>query len=147
AERVVPVQHPVDVAELVDDNPLARFLGCGQLRRAQLPPERRHLDGLETEPDVRQTEAAADYPAVPEEAFDLIRVGVGADIEIFWPAPEQQVPYAAPDQVCGVVALMEPVEDLQRVGIDLLARDRVFGARHDHRNRHRSAIVTKRYGR
>ena len=56
-----------------------------------------------------------------------------ADVEVLRPAPEQQVADAAADEVGDVVVLMEPVEHLQRVGVDLAARDRVLGARHDDR--------------
>ena len=49
-----------------------------------------------------------------------------ADVEILRPAAEQQIADAAADQVRDVVMLVEPVEDFERVGIDVAARDRVL---------------------
>ena len=124
--------------------PRCGFFGRGQFRGRQLPAERRDLDGLGAEADVREPEPPADDPAVLEQPLDLVRVRVGADVEVLRPAAEQQVADAAADEVGDVVVLVEPVENLQRVRIDLFAGDRVLGARHDHRNGHRERIVTKR---
>ena len=99
-----------------------------ELRLAHLPAERRHLDRLLPELDVRETEAAADDPAVAEEALDLVRVGRRADVEVLGAAAEQQVPDAAADEVGDVVELPQPVEDFEGVWIDVLARERVLRA-------------------
>ena len=57
--------------------------------------------------DVREPEAPADDPAVPEQPLDLVRVRVGADVEVLRPAAEQQVADAAADEVGDVVAAAE----------------------------------------
>ena len=80
--------------------------------------ERGHFDRLVAELDVRETEAPADDPAVPEQLLDLVRMRRGADVEVLGPAVEQQVADAAPDEIRRVVRLVEPVEHLERVGVD-----------------------------
>ena len=67
-----------------------------------------------------------------------------ADVEVLRPAAEQQVADAAADEIGDVVGLPQPVENLQRVGIDVAARDRVLGARNDPRFDHRAALYQKR---
>ena len=74
------------------------------------------------------------------ETFDFVRVSGCADIEILWLSAQKQIADTPSDEIRPVVMLLEPVENLQRIGIDLFAGDRVFGARHDHRSRHRSAL-------
>ena len=91
-----------------------------------LPAERRDLDRLRPEADVRQPEPPADDPAVPEQALDLVRMRRRADVEVFRPPAEQQVADAAADEVGDVVVLVQPVQHLERVGVDLLPRDRVL---------------------
>ncbi len=63
-----------------------------------------------------------------------------ADVEVLRPAAEQQVADAAADEVGDVVGLAQPVEHLERVGIDVAARERVLGARDDPRLSHRRAL-------
>ena len=123
--------------------PSSRLFGRGQFLSSQLAAEGGDLDGLGAEPDVREPEAPADDPAVPEQPLDLVRMRGRADVEVLRPAAEQQVADAAADEVGDVVVLVEPVENLQRVRVDLFAGDRVLGARHDHRNPS-ERIVTKR---
>ena len=102
-----------------------------------LAAERRDLDHLGAELDVREPEAAADDPAVPEQLLDLIRMRRRADVEVLGPAPEQEVANAAADQIGDVVGLPQPVEHFQRVGVDVAARERVLRARNDPRFDHR----------
>ena len=66
-----------------------------------------------------------------------------ADVEIFRAPAEQQIADAAADQVGDVIALPQPVEDLEGVGIDHGARDRMLGARNDPRFGHRGALYQK----
>ena len=47
-----------------------------------------------------------------------------ADVEVLRPAAEQQVADAAADEVRDVIELAEAIEDFQRVGVDVAARDR-----------------------
>ena len=95
---------------------------CGLLRRqfllAQQPAERCDFDRLRAELDVRQSEAAADDPAVPEHALHFVRMRRGADVEILGPSPEQQIANAAADEIRDVVELTEARQHFQRVGID-----------------------------
>ena len=62
----------------------------------------------------------------------------------FGPAAEQQVADAAADQIRDVVELPQAIEHLQRVGIDVAARDRMLRARDDPRFDHRAALYQKR---
>ena len=93
---------------------------------------------------MREAEAAPDDPAVPEQPLDLVGVRRRADVEVLRTAAEQQIAHAAAHEVGDVVVLVETIENLQRVGIDMSARDRVFGARDDDRDRPSERIVTKR---
>ena len=65
---------------------------------------------------------------------------VGADVEVLRPAAEQQVADAAADQIGDVVVLLQPIQDPQRVRIDVPARDRVSLARDDHGAGHGSGL-------
>ena len=87
--------------------------------RVDLPAERRDLDRLRAELDVRQPEAAPDDPAVAKELLDLVRVCGRADVEVLRPPAEQEVSHAPAHQIRDVIVLVEPVEDLESVGIDL----------------------------
>ncbi len=109
-----------------------------------LAAERRHFDDLLSESHVRQPEAAPDDPAVPKQLLDLIGMRRRPDVEILWPAAEQQIAHAAAHEVRGVVELSEPIEDLQRIGVDVAARDRMLRARNNPRFDH-ERIVPRRY--
>ena len=93
-----------------------------------LAAEGRDLDDLLTEFDVRKPESPADDPAVPEQFFDLIGMGRCPDVEVFRPSSEQQVAYAAADEIGDVVALTQSVENLQRIGVNI-ARGRACALR------------------
>ncbi len=110
-----------------------------------LPPERRDLDHLLSELDVREPEPPADDPAVPEQLLDLIRVCGRSDVEIFRTAAQQQIPDAAADQIGGVLALPQAIENFERVGIDVAAGDGVLVSRHDPRFDHRAALYQMRH--
>jgi hypothetical protein len=56
---------------------------------------------------------------------------------------EQQIANAAADQVRGVVELTQPVEDLECIGIDVAARDRMFLARNDPRFDHEGIVPSR----
>ena len=75
--------------------------------RVDLPAERRDLDRLRAELDVREPEAPPDDPAVAEQLLDLVRMRRGADVEVLRPAAEQQVADAAADEVRDVVVLVQ----------------------------------------
>src|SRR5581483_837519 len=105
-----------------------------------LTPERGDFDHHGTELDVRQAEAAADDPAVAEELLDLIRMRRRTDVEIFGMTAEEEVADAAADEVGDVIALPEPIEDFQRVRIDVTPRDRMLITRYHPRFDHRAAL-------
>ncbi len=108
---------------------------------ADLAPERGHLDRLGAEADVRQAEAAADDPAVPEEPLHLVRVGR---------ACRCRSPSAA-GRAAGRARCRRPGRRRSRSGAAgrapsarrgrSAARNRVLRARHDDRITHRSQIV------
>ena len=108
--------------------------------RCDLAAKRSDLDDLGAELDVRQSEPAADDPAVAEELLDLIRVRRCPDVEIFGTAPEQQIAHTAANQVGNVIVLPQSIEDLERVGIDVAPRERMLGARNDPRGGHRRIV-------
>ena len=75
-----------------------------------------------------------------EELLDLVRMGGGADIEILRSMSQEQIADAAAHEAGEVVVLVQPVQHPECVGVDLLARDRVLPARHDHRLAHWPAL-------
>ena len=84
-----------------------------------LAAERAGFNDLAPENDVGQAEAPPDEKTVAEEAADVVRAGVGADVEILGGAAEQEVADAAADQVGEVPRVGEPVEDFECVGVDV----------------------------
>jgi hypothetical protein len=120
---------------------LERLLGFGcQSRRIDLPAERRHLDRLRSELDVCKPEPAADDPAVAKQLLDLVGMRRRADVEVLRTPVQQQVTHAAADEICDVIVLVKPVENFERVRIDVAPRDRVLGSRHDGRLNHQSRL-------
>ena len=81
----------------------------------------RHLDDFRAELHVRQAEPPPDDPAVPEQPLHLVRVRRRADVEILRRPAEKQIAYAAAHEIRDVVELLKPVEDLERVRVDVLA--------------------------
>jgi hypothetical protein len=124
-----------------------RRIGCRHavlhhfLAGLDLPTERRNLDDLGSEPDVREAKPSTDDPAIPEELFDLVGMGRRPDVEILRPPPEQQVADASADEIRNVIGLSQPIEYLQRIGIDVTSRDDMPFPRHDPRLHHRIGIV------
>ncbi len=80
-----------------------------------LPAEGRDLHDVAAEAHVRQAEAPAHDEAVAEQALDLLRVGVRPDVEVLGLARQQEVAHAAADEVGGVAAGLQAVEDLEGV--------------------------------
>jgi len=109
-------------------------VGDDLFARRQLTPERCDLDDLGAELDVREPEAAADDPAVPEQLLHLRWMRGRADVEVLGPAAEQQIADAAADEIRDVIGFAQPVEHLEGVGVDVSTRDRVLGPRHDPRD-------------
>ncbi len=104
------------------------------LARLGVAAEGRDLDRAAlVEVDVDQPEAPADDARVREQAPDLVRPRVGADVEVLRRAAEHQVAHAAAHQVGLVAGVVQPVEDLQGVAVDVRAGDGVIGAGDDPR--------------
>src|SRR3954454_9626418 len=106
-----------------------------------LPTERRHLDRLRSKLHVREPETTADDPAIAKELLDLMRMRGGADVEVFGTTLEQQIANAAAYQVRNVVMFVKPIQNFERVGIDVAARDCVLRSGNDGRLRHRLEII------
>ncbi len=51
---------------------------------------------------------------------------VGADVEVFGLPSEEQIPDAAADKVRRILEVLQTIEHLQRVGIDVSARNCVL---------------------
>ena len=97
-------------------------------------------DRFRAELDVGEPEAPADDPAVAEQLLDLVRMGGRADVVVFRTPLKQQIANAATNEVCDVIVLVKPVENFERVGIDIAPRDRMLGSRHDGRLNHRPRL-------
>jgi hypothetical protein len=78
---------------------------------------------------VGQSEPAADQAAIAEQLLDLFRRGIGGDVEVLRVATDQQVADGATYQVGTKAGLAQPIQDAQRVGTDVAARDIVLVAR------------------
>jgi len=140
AERVVMPELQITPSRVCSGRGGGRFvLSAGQ----NISTKRCDLDGLVAESHVGQTEPAPDDPAVSKELLDLIRVRIGADVEVFGTTPQQQIPDAAADEISREVGFPKSIEDLERVRIDIRPRNRVFCARDDHRLRHPRRIVPR----
>ena len=67
-------------------------------------------------------------------------MGVRPDVEILRLAAEQQVAHAAANEIGDVVVVLKPVQDAERVRIDVPPRDRMSLARDDHGAGHGSGL-------
>ena len=135
-DREVPPQRVLAGGAERRCRTVIRSSGASRIQRLGPPPEGRDLDDLSVgEEDVGEPESPADQPAVAEEPPHRLRMGVGADVEVLGHALEQEVADAPADEVRLVPGGREPVEDLQRVRVDLPAGDRVLAARPDARRR------------
>ena len=137
-------KHPVVMPSMFERDAVMGLFWDGKLRGRQLAAEGGHFDRLGAEADVSQPEAPSNDPAILEKTLDLIRMRVGADVEILGTTAEQQVADAAADQIRDVIVLAKAIEDLQRVRIDVAARDWMLGARDDPRCDHGTALYQTR---
>ena len=129
------IRHFADVA-------LSGGVGGGRIGIADrdVLPEGGDLDGLVAELDVREPEAPADDPAVPEELLDLIRVRRRADVEVFRPPTQQQVADASANEIGGVVRLVQARQHLHGIGVDRTDRDGMCSSRDDDGPGHDAAL-------
>src|SRR3546814_157041 len=65
------------------------------------------------------------------DLLDLFRRGAGGDVEVLGMAADHQVAHGAADQESLVAALAQAVEHAQRIGTDVLARNRMLVPRDD----------------
>ena len=93
----------------------------------------RDLDDFAAKNDVRKTKAPADEAAVLEQPPHVLGVCVGGHVEVLGLASEQQVAYAATDQIRRITGILQPVEDFKCVVADLGTRDGVFRSGYDDR--------------
>ncbi len=125
AEQVVPQEHPLLALDLLGLTTRLCFLlpRCWPLLlgfRLVLGrgPKGGDLDNAVRKVQVGQAESATDQTAVAKQPLDLARCGVGDHIEILRFPAKEQVTDAPPHQIGGESVILEPVEDLQGVGID-----------------------------
>ena len=91
--------------------------------------KRRHLDRLLAEHHVHQLEAAADDERAPKMRLDLLRRGIGGDVEVLRRDVEQQVAHGAADDVRAMAGFLQRLAHAQRGARDELAIDMVFARR------------------
>ena len=110
------------------------MLGRRSSVRRQVRAERRDLDVGVAEEYVRQTEPAADQPAVAEQALHLVRMRVRRNVEILRLPAQQEIAHATTRQIRQEPAFAKTIKNLQRLGRDLPATDGVLRTIDDHRN-------------
>ena len=93
------------------------------LRRA----ERRDLDRLRTDVHVHEAEPAADDERAAEERLDLLRLGVGREVEVLGFDPEEQIAHGAADDVRLEACVLQLARHLERAARELAAAERVVG--------------------
>ena len=87
---------------------------CTILVAVRRGPKRRDFDNLLAKPDVRKPKPPADQAAVAKQRPDLLRMGIGSNVEILGMQPKQCVAHAASDQECLKTRLVQPIQDLER---------------------------------
>lgn len=93
------------------------------LRFWRVTTERGDFDDLAfAEEHVGESKASADDPAIPKELAELWRSRARGDIEVFWPAPQQQVADATPNEVSQVSMANQSPYNLHRVRIEVCQR-------------------------
>jgi hypothetical protein len=77
--------------------------------------------------DPSQAETAADQTGAPEEIPDLTGRGVGGHVKVFGGLPQEEIPDAPSHQEGRKALMVEPVKNLESMGVDVLAGDGVRG--------------------
>jgi hypothetical protein len=80
---------------------------------------------------MRETESAADDPAVAEYLLDFMGSGIRGNIKVLGLAAEQQVAHPSPHEIGIISLLFQLVEHPDGIWTDPLAGDRVFGTGND----------------
>jgi hypothetical protein len=87
--------------------------------------EGRDFDDLAVlEVDVCETKAPSDDSAIAKEALDLSGRGRRSQVEIFGATVEQQIAHAPANQIRAVIEARQPLNDLDRIGVEVPAGDR-----------------------
>jgi hypothetical protein len=76
---------------------------------------------------MRQPEASADDPTIPECTFDFVRHCGRPDVKIFRAASKKEVAYTSADQIGGMPELLKSIHDFQRVRVDIASGERMLG--------------------
>jgi hypothetical protein len=71
--------------------------------------------------DMSQSKSPPDQKTVAEQFFYLVGGGVGPDIKVFRLPFQKEISDTPTDQICFVAMPVQPVENLETVGIKLLA--------------------------
>jgi len=104
------------------------------LARVAVGAEGRHLDHLvlaaAPEHHVHQAKAPPDDEGAAEQRLHLLGGGIGGDVEVLGPAPDQQVAHRAANDVGLVAGGLERADDLDRVVVDQRVVDAVLGGGH-----------------
>ena len=87
--------------------------------RLGVAPEGGRFNLLLPEADEHEFEAPPDDEGIAEQAPDLVGARIGGDIEVFRDAPEQQIPYAASDEIGSVFLGRETPQHGKRVRINV----------------------------
>jgi len=80
---------------------------------------------------MNKLESATNAASRTKQRENLVRGGVGNDIEILGFVPQQQITNAAANQAGVKASLLKPVQDLDGTATDMFPGDRVFGAGND----------------
>jgi hypothetical protein len=73
------------------------------------------------EEDLNQSKPSADNSAVSKEGIDLMGVGIGRDIEVFWGFSQQEIPNASSYEIGQESMVTKTVENLEGFFVDLLS--------------------------
>ena len=101
------------------------FLVLGFLK-FRMAAERGDLDDLSPfEKDVDQTKSSTDHPAVSEEVPDLLRMGIGCNVEVFRSLSQEEITNTASHQIGQETMSAEAIKDLQRLFVNHFSGDRM----------------------
>ena len=116
---------------------LGRFLIATDLARigaVQKCAEGRNLDHFMLAPpsihNVDDSKATPDDEGTLEQAFDIIRGGVGGDIKVFRTQAQKQIAHRATHDISGITGVFERCDHFPCLGIDQLSVDPMLGLGH-----------------
>ena len=96
-----------------------------------------NLDGLSAfKKHMDQSKSAADDTTIPKEAVDLMGVGIGGNIKVFWNLSQKKIPNASANEISYKPMSMEAVKDFESLFLHHFPRNRMFGSWNDDRSHH-----------